>query len=173
MLCSMQIDGLIITFKEFDFMKKTIFAAALILALSMILTSCSSTKEVTSAADFVSEAERQGYVTQDLTYTFDSELLENLTVALQEDGAFQVELYTLIDEATALQLYTENKAAIEAAQGSSKTSTEKSGANYAKYSQKSGGMYSVVCCVGNTMLYASADMEHEKAIKSLFDSVGY
>ena len=154
-------------------MKKVILAFTLILALSMMLTSCSSTKDAISSADFVSAAEKQGYMTEDLTHTFDTPLVENVTIAVSPDGAFQIELFVLTDEATASQLYTENKASLEAAQGSSASSSGHSGKNYAKYSQKSGGMYSAVCYVGNTVLYANTDIAHEDAVQDFFGSVEY
>ena len=154
-------------------MKKVILAFTLILALSMMLTSCSSTKEAISPADFVSAAAKQSYVTEDLTHTFDTPLVENVTIAVPASRSYQIEFFTLTDEATASQLYTENKAALESAQGSNASSSERSGKNYARYIQKSGGMYSAVYYIGNTMLYASTDLAHEDAVQAFFSSVGY
>lgn len=161
-------------------MKKSGFltkAAALLLLMSLmtiVLTGCSVTKEVTTTDGFKSVAADKSMQCQDATEQFASySAVKEVTLAISEDQSYQIEFYVFTDTQNAQSFFNTNQSNFESVKESNYTSNSASGKNYATYTLTSGEQYMFVEYVDNTGIYVHADKENKSAIEEFIKALKY
>ena len=160
-------------------MKKTV-VILLALALALAAAGCGAPRTAITAAQFTQKAEAAGYAVQNSAqqYQESGQDVEDALIAvkLNEDEtaiAYQIEFVVVPTAEQAQGAYTTNKAAFDAAKGTSSASTNMALANYAYYYLQTNGKYMVISRIDNTFVYINADAEYKDDIKAFLKEIGY
>ena len=156
-------------------MKKIrIISLALAIGLiSVMLASCTKTPSDTSR--FKSIASEKGYMIQDVLSQFsDTPQIREATVTAPEGFAFQIEFYVVDSSDFAKTFFTNLSAVIEGQKGSVYSGGSLNGKNYAKRTMTSGGQYTMVEYIENTLVYVPlTDADNKSAVEAFLKEMGY
>ena len=137
-----------------------------------VLTGCGN-KNVITTNDFISKTEKLGYTTTNVIEQYASySYVKEATVAQSSEG-YQVEFYTLDDEANATGMFNTNRSTFESYKGNSSSESSSSMGNYSSYTLTSSGYYMYLCRVENTLLYVKVNDTYKDSVKKLIKELGY
>ncbi len=149
------------------------FTLVAVLAGMLLLTGCSKKNPVT-AEDFEDVMEENGYTVMDVTERYESyEEIENVLLAVNSDGSYQIEFYVLSEEKWAVNMYEENAEKFENQKTSIAVESSVNIGNHSRYNLVSGGSYMLVSRIDNTLLYVEADGSKADEIKAVLKEIGY
>lgn len=151
-------------------MKRKILLIFSLFSILLTLTGCGD-KTATSTSDFTSTMEGKDFTVQDATDQFEKDVVEEVTIALNEN--YQIEFYNTPDESKAISAFNHNKGTFESASSSGKVETNVSIGNHSKYTLKSGGQYMVISRIDDTFIYLNVDEKYESEIDDILDDLDY
>lgn len=156
-------------------MKKAI---VVILIIVLLIAGCSfvlfKSKTAITSNEFKSKMEEKGYTVIDYTYQFEEySFVKKVYAAVDGNMTYQIEFFEFEDENRAMNAFKENKSTFEEAKTGTSSNSEVNGTNHSKYTQNSGGKYSVVSRIANTLLYANVNDADSLAVKSVMEELGY
>ena len=154
-------------------MKKRILVVCSIVMLLFVLTGCGD-KTAISADTFRSKMEAHDFYVSDASLQFSVyDFVENVTVAGDPSGNYQLEFYTFTTDGDAIESFQTNKSDFEQKKGSTSTEKSKNGKNFESYSLTSNGRCMYVSRVDNTMLYLDIPDSYKKEVKKIVKELGY
>lgn len=148
---------------------KKIIRIVCCLVLLLGLTACGQTKEVVKEKDFKDTLREQGFSITDVTNQMEDKTIKNVTVA--NNGKYQMEYYEFKDDKTAIEAYKNNMKTFKEKRKDYGKETKKD--NYNNFTQELSDTYNSVTRVGNTLLYASINIEYKKEFKKVLKSLNY
>ena len=158
-------------------MKKMNFKVGMLalagIGMCSLLLGCQS-KQALTAEDFKSKMEEKGYDLQDCTAQFEGyDFVEQVYVAIDEEGSYQIEFYDLSDDAHAkdffnnnVQIFKENKSGVN-------TNSSVSLGNYEKYTQTDDDQFSMISRIDDTAIYVVEEKENKETVEAVVKELGY
>ena len=153
-------------------MKKISIIGALCIIIVLALTGCGKKKAITTS-EFISKTESLGFTTTDATSQYaEFDHVKEATIAQHPDG-YQIEFYSIDNEANTKGMFTTNKNTFEASKGNGSAESSVSLGNYATYSLTSDGSYMYLCRVDTTLLYIHVEDTYKDSVKDVIKELGY
>ncbi len=157
-------------------MKKTSRIFALLLAVGLVtvmLASCSKTPADLNTFKEISQ--KKGYSMVDALSQFtDTPQVKEAVISIPDGKAFQIEFYVLDSSTFASTFYNNLSNVIEEQKGSIHSGSSFSGKNYAKRTITTGGRYSMVEYIENTLVYVPfTDASNKSAIEEFLKEMNY
>ncbi|MBR5239016.1 MAG: hypothetical protein IKW04_00380 [Clostridia bacterium] len=172
--------------KEFGYKKKMStmgkilliggIVAAVIAAVVIVLFCLFGNKHPVSVENFESIAKDYGYqvaVDRNLESRYDH--VQSVRIALDSPDDYQIDLYVLINEDYAKQVFETNKIQLQqlADSSSSKVSSSVSVFNYDKYAASTSDSYLYVARIDNTVVFAKTGIEDQSEVEAFINAIGY
>lgn len=138
------------------------------------LTACGRTKK--SNMDFVELMESRDFTVTDCTdqYADNAEIID-VQVAIEQDGNYQVEFYTLDTEDNAIAFFNSNYDILSVYEEDSENRrTSNTSTKRSQYFELTGeeGFY-CIARIENTVFYSVVNREHKDAVKDIKKELGY
>lgn len=153
---------------------KLFSAAALFLVIILSFTGCSKT--AITAQDFKSAMETKGFEIESKTDSFsDYEELnfKHVYIASNNSVKYKFAFYELSTPESAVRFYEMNRKLAEDTKTSMVTESYTNFSNNASYSLTTGGKYTYISRVENTVLYVNAASKYKAEIKEIIEELGY
>lgn len=136
--------------------------------LVVILLSGCTAKEALNEVQISNKLSEEGFIVSDLTNQMEDEEVSKVIVA--NNSKYSIEYYIFKTEEKAKQAYENNKDMFE---NNKKNGKEKSEETYQKYTQELSDTYNSLTQVGNTLLYASVNIEYKSDLKTVLKNINY
>ena len=152
-------------------MRKALSLALLLTAFSVILTACGTPRDPMDVNVFREVMEAEGYEVVDVSATphyIDQNAYHHLA-ASTENYAFVFGEF--IEERYAVNAFNNLRTNIESNRGATAAHRSVSLPSYGIFEQTSGGEFSYVYRVGNTLLYVTADSSNRERVRELIDKI--
>lgn len=138
------------------------------------LTACGKTKK--SNMEFVELMEGRDFTVTDCTDQYaDNAEIKDVQVAIEQDGNYQVEFYTLDTEDNAIAFFNSNYDILSVYEEDSKNRrTSNASTKKSQFFELTGeeGFYCIVR-VENTVFYSVVNREYKDAVKDIKKELGY
>jgi len=144
--------------------------SALILMFSFLFHSFMLNKPAITSEDFSAKATSSGFTVVDVSEQHNGQTVISL-LAVEGNESFQIEFYIFEENLQARNAFSQHKAKIDINPSGSYVSSN--GNNWAKYAKTSGGTYSFVSYIDNTLVYARVPQEHKQATQDFIKELGY
>lgn len=147
---------------------------AIIMTVLINISSMLADKEPISANKFKKIMAAENFRIINATEQFaEQEYVDEVYLALDFEGQFQVEFLTFTDETYAESSFEINKQNFEAYEKDANTQSEVNGENHSNYKLSTDEKFMVISRIENTMVYISTDDLHKDEAKELLDKLGY
>ena len=124
--------------------------------------------------EFKTIMEKKGFNIGDATSQYSSYgYIDNASIGMRDDGAYQIEFYTLNDDESAIYFYNTNKTIFENSKSGATSQTTSELSNYSKYTLKCNDEYKVVSRINNTVVYVNVEDAYEGEVKDILKEIGY
>ena len=158
-------------------MKKMSFKVGMLalagIGMCSLLSGCQS-KQALTAEDFKSKMEEKGYDLQDCTDQFEGyDFVEQVYVALDDEGSYQIEFYDLSDDAHARDFFSNNVQIFKESKSNMSANTNVSLGNYEKYTQTDSDQFSMISRIDDTVIYVVEEKENKEAVEAVVKELGY
>ena len=149
---------------------------ALVLAMGLIsamLVSC--TKTPTNSAAFKETASAKGYTVDDAIAQFENvPHIKEAFIAYPSDKSFQIEFYVTDNADSARNIFANQSASIESQKGNNYAGSSVNGKNYGTRTLTSGGKYTMVAYIENTLVFVpQTDSSNKSAIEAFLKEIKY
>lgn len=99
--------------------------------------------------------------------------IEDVKIAIQEDGDYQIEFYVIDNESNADKFFESNKEIFEKNSGSKETRVQTSFKNGELFKLTVNDEYMVLSRIEDTVIYLKVDSEYKDSVDSILKKLGY
>ena len=142
----------------------------LIMVVICLITLCGcGKKQVLSDKDISSKLSQMGFSVNDVTSSMEDSNVNVVKTA--NNGKYQIEYYVFKSEQMAKTAYDNNIAMFK--DNKKYKGNERSKDGYNRYDQKTDDYYNVVSRLGNTLVYASVNIDYKNDLKKVLNKLNF
>lgn len=147
---------------------------ALVTVGGMVFKSASQPKPAITASDFYNKMSQKNYTVQDATSQFANyDYVKKVYLAQDSNANYQIEFYEVVDDATAVTFFGNNKAIFENSKGNTSSSAHFYGVNFSTYSVTANNKYKGLSRINNTIIYYDVDSTYKNDVENILKELGY
>lgn len=146
---------------------KKISKVLIICFIAILLSGCTEKKALNETM-ITDKLSNEGFIISDLTNLMEDD--DILKVIVANNSKYSIEYYKFEDDKKAKEAYKNNKSMF---QNKKENGKEKKDETYEKYTQELSDTYNSLTRVGNTLIYASVNIEYKNDLKKVLKNINY